>query len=107
MKTPELRHLLTIQEPVRTPDGGGGFTTAWQDIATGPAVYAAIEPLPGREELRQGQMTPVQSWRITLRYRADITPALRLAEGATIYNITSVRDIDGRAAYLEILAASP
>lgn len=107
MNIADLRHRLTIQEPVRTPDGGGGFTTVWQDIAAEPVVFAGVIQTSGGESFRDQQVTAGAVYRITLRYRADITPAHRLVEGTTVYNITALRDPDGAGAWLEIAAVTP
>lgn len=99
-----LRHLLLIQKEIRTPDGGGGFTVTWQDIATTPLVYAAITSLSGSEQLSQRQLATAVSCRIVIRHRDDITPDMRLTDGKKIYDIISVKDPDGALVYLEIIA---
>ena len=99
-----LTRLLTLQEPLRTPDGGGGFATAWQDIAQDPAVFASVAEIGGGEELRQMQLAGVQKYRILIRHRADITADMRLTEGVGIYAITGIRDPDGKRMFLEIMA---
>jgi head-tail adaptor len=107
MNIGQLKHRLTIQESVRTPDGGGGFTTVWQDIAVEPAVFAHVIRTSGDESLHQQQLVAMASYRITMRYRADITTAHRLTNGATVFNITGLRDPDGLGAWLEITAIVP
>jgi SPP1 family predicted phage head-tail adaptor len=42
--------------------------------------------------------------RITIRYRDDVTPAMRILKDATVYNIVSVTDRGGLALWLDILA---
>lgn len=42
-----LRHALRLQNVLKTPDGGGGWHTVWQDAALHPLVYAAIETAGG------------------------------------------------------------
>ena len=107
MNIGDLKTRLTIQEPVRTPDGGGGFTTVWQNIATEPVVFAQVIQTSGGETLRGQQVTAGAAYRITLRHRDDITPAHRLLDGATAYNITALRDPDGSHAWLDITAVTP
>lgn len=100
----EMRHRTTVQRQVRTQDGGGGFTEVWQNLAAVPEVYAAIVPLSGSEQLRYHQLAAAVTHRITIRYRSDVTAAMRLTSGGKIYNITSVTDKDGRGTLLEIMA---
>jgi SPP1 family predicted phage head-tail adaptor len=107
MNISELKHRLTIEEPVRTPDGGGGFTTIWQPIAVEPEVFASVIRISGHETLRDQQLAADATCRITLRYRADITAAHRLTEAETVYNITSLRDSDGSGEWLEMTATIP
>lgn len=99
-----LRHRVTLQKPVRLPDGGGGFTEGWQDLEIAPEVYASIVPLSGHEQLRFHQLETTVTHRITIRYRTDVTPGMRIVKGAVIYDISGVTDQGGLGAYLEILA---
>ncbi len=99
-----LKHRVTIEEPVRTSDGGGGFTEIWQSIADTPEVSASIVPVSGSEQLRFHQLGASVTHAIVIRYRNDITPAMRIVKGATVYDITAVTDRGGLGAYLEILA---
>jgi SPP1 family predicted phage head-tail adaptor len=103
----DLKTRLTIQEPVRAPDGGGGFMTVWQNIAAEPEVFAQVVQTSGNEALRAQQITAQALYRITLRYRADITPAHRMTEGGSVYNIAALRDPDGAGEWLEITATMP
>ena len=41
----QLRTQLTLEQPVETPDGQGGFTLTWTTLAT---LWALVEPLGGR-----------------------------------------------------------
>lgn len=100
-----LRHPLTLQEAVETPDGGGGFTTAWRNLPASPQVYAAIMPLSGQESLHFRKVAAETTHRIKLRYRGDVTTSMRMVDGDNkIYEILSVIDIDKSGAYLDILA---
>lgn len=100
----DLRHLLTLQEEIRTPDGGGGFTVAWQNIAQSPKIYASITSLSGNEQLSQQQLATIVSCRMIIRFRDDITARMRLTDGKRFFNILSVKDADGTGIYLDIIA---
>ncbi|MDE1151403.1 MAG: head-tail adaptor protein [Micavibrio sp.] len=100
----ELRHVLSLQECVRAADGGGGTVDHWQDIANNPQVFAAINSTSGRVDTTGRQLAHINQYRITLRYRDDITPQWRLRDEAFSYRILALRDVDGRQAYLEINA---
>ena len=99
-----LKYRVILQESVLSPDSGGGFSETWQNLAVAPEVYAEILPLSGGEQLRFHQLETTATHRITIRYRNDVTPALRLVHGAAVYNISAVTDRGGLGAWLDILA---
>ena len=99
-----LRHRVTIQEPVQTPNGSGGVVETWQDIAKQPQVFAAIQTLSSGEALRFHQVNGRATHRIHIRHRDDITPRMRLLRGSIVYNIVSVTDRDNAGRFLEVLA---
>ncbi|MFN7115014.1 MAG: head-tail adaptor protein [Alphaproteobacteria bacterium] len=101
-----LRHALRLQTAHRAPDGGGGWHLVWQDAASNPVIYAAIETAGGGEVLRQHQRVPAISHRLRIRYRIDVVPGMRLvdATGAAAYEIVSLHDARGDARWLEISA---
>lgn len=72
----KLRHRVTIQNPVETQDPTtGAMNVAWQDLAY---VWAAIEPLSGREFVSAQAEQAKVTTRITIRYRDDLTAKMRL-----------------------------
>lgn len=102
MSLTRLAQPVTLQQPVLTPDGGGGFTPGWQDIAS---VFAEIAELAGAEIAGATRQTESLSpCRITILYRADVTPDMRITAADTAYSIVSVRDPDGARRWLEIIA---
>jgi SPP1 family predicted phage head-tail adaptor len=100
-----MRRQMKLQEQIRTLDEGGGFVFIWEDVATRPAVFAAIKQLSGGESFQHHQTGFSATHKITIRYRSDITPDMRLTEGDSTYDILSIMDIDGRKNYLEITAS--
>ena len=86
----DLLNLLVLEEAIDTPDGGGGFTTSWQPVATAPQVFAKIDFGSGGEELLQRQVTALTPCRITLRRRDEVTPQHRLRDDSYVYEILSV-----------------
>lgn len=99
-----LRHRIRFQRPVRTPDGGGGFSEIWQDLLLSPEVYASIMPLSGTEQLRFHQLESSATHRITVRYRDDIQSSMRILHDAAVYDVSAVTDRDGLGIWLDILA---
>jgi SPP1 family predicted phage head-tail adaptor len=79
-----MRQRVTLQEPVDTDDGGGGFTRQWQD---GAALWAAMEPATARQRFEAGQAGVTVTHRLTIRYRPGVTSAHRLRLGTRIFDI--------------------
>jgi SPP1 family predicted phage head-tail adaptor len=98
-----LRRRLTLQEEGRVADGGGGFTLVWQNVAANPTVWGRIVPLSGREVLQAGQLQTPVSHRILIRYRPDVTGAMRLVLGTRVFNIRAAVNVDGRDRWLELM----
>ena len=95
-----LRHLMVLQQPVNTPDGGGGVTRSWSDVA---GVWAEIAPLSGNERLEHMRLESHVTHRIRLRWRDDITPIMRVVFGTRIFAIRAVTEQDGKRRSLELI----
>jgi SPP1 family predicted phage head-tail adaptor len=96
-----LRRRVTLQQPEDTPDGAGGFARNWADVAE---VWADIRPAQGSEKLEGLQLQWQVTHRVTLRYRAGVTTAMRLLESGRAFNIRAVMDRDEGHAVLDVLA---
>jgi SPP1 family predicted phage head-tail adaptor len=101
-----LRHQMELQEQVQAQDATTGVTTVtWSTVAT---VWAAIEPLSAREFVESAANQSQVSARVTIRYRAGVTAAMRLAHmvdgvAGRIYNIEGVlADKDSGMEYLTL-----
>lgn len=96
----DLRHRVTIQQLTTTYNEYNEPVQTWSDVA---AVYAAVEPLSGREFFAAEQTQARVNTRIIIRYRAGIMPTMRVAWGARIYNIRAVIDTEGRHEELQLM----
>lgn len=95
-----MRHRLRLEAPVRTTGEGGSAKVTWQPAAT---LWAEVVPLSGRETFQADGLTAVASFEVRTRYRADLTPEMRLVMGERILDIRAVRDIEGRHRWLSCL----
>lgn len=83
----KLRHRVTIERPqLIQNEVTGDVVPVWYKLAD---VWAAIEPLSAREFIASQAENSEIIARITIRYRDDIDPSMRIVNGKTgkIYNI--------------------
>lgn len=97
----KLRHSITFQQMQKTPDGVGGFTRAWVDVAT---VHAFVNPLSGNERWQSQRVEANTTHRIFIRYRSGITPEMRVNFGGRIMQVVAVLNLEERNKWLEIQA---
>ncbi|MBN2909153.1 phage head closure protein [Polycladomyces sp. WAk] len=93
MRINDLRHRVTLQKKNVIKDSEGLVTETWIDVAT---VWAAVEPLRGREYFEAAVVNAENIVRIRMRYRDGVKPDMRVIYSGRIFNITSVIDIDER-----------
>lgn len=93
MRAGELRHRVTIQistEPQNTYGEGVPIWTTFDN------VWAAIEPLSGREYWAAQQENAEVNTRIRIRNKQGITPKMRVSWGNRIYDIMTVIRVNER-----------
>ena len=88
MNIGDLKHAVTLQQPLRAPDDGGGFAVSWQEVAQ---AYAHIA------EGADGKTAAA-----TLRWRNDLVAGMRLVRDESLFRIVSLRDPDGNREWLEL-----
>ncbi len=100
MRAGQLRHRVTIQQKSVTQNGYGEEVITWQDVAT---VWAAIEPLQGREYLEGKQVQAEVTTRIRIRYRSGIQPEMRVTWGSHAYDVQAVIEPESRKKELVLM----
>ncbi len=95
-----LRHRLTLQEEVITPDSAGGYVKSWDDIAN---LWAEIVPFNGREKFFSGKIQAEITHKVLLRFREDITTAHRLLFESRVFNIRAIMNVREADDVLELL----
>lgn len=100
-------HRLEIQAPVQTQDPASGeVTTDWQTVGT---VWAAIEPIRGKEAMTGEQMLATMNTRIIIRWSQlaeTLTAAHRGLHQNTIFNFVSIAHVRLKRREVEIMALS-
>lgn len=87
------RTRLVLEEPVESPDTIGGVTRGFAIRAT---LWAAVEPVSGLERAEADRAEGAVSQRVTIRWRGDVTTAMRFSLGARRLAIRAQYDPDGR-----------
>lgn len=89
----ELRERVRIERPVTADDGYGGKSVTWSELAT---VFAEVKPLIGilNERLVGEQRTANAGYRVAIRYRSDVTAAMRLVWKSHILLIHSLHEME-------------
>ncbi len=91
MRAGKLNKRVTIQDKSASQNSYGEEVITWTDFAK---VWAAVEPLRGREFLEGKQITAEVSTRIRIRYRSGILPEMRVVYGSIIYDIHPPINLD-------------
>ncbi|MFL1495503.1 phage head closure protein [Pseudomonas antarctica] len=89
MRAGDLRHRIRFQKLVSgmDPETMEPIEASWVDVAT---LWAAVNPLSGREFIQAKAAQSEEVGRIVIRYRSDIKAAMRGIEGDRVYNIQAV-----------------
>jgi len=105
MTTPKLSVRLTLERPLRQPDGGGGWTLGWEALGS---LWADVAPSAGREIAVGDRPAQRVTHRIILRLSPDESarprPDQRPRSGDRIYAIRGVSEHEGGRAYLTVWA---
>ncbi|MEQ9518795.1 MAG: phage head closure protein [Parvibaculum sp.] len=93
----DLRYRLVLETPSTAPDGGGGANVSWTELAT---LWADVRARRGDELDRADRPDARLQLQVRIRYRKDVSTAMRFREGARVFNIRSLFDEDGRERFL-------
>lgn len=102
MSAPRLSRRLVLEEGQRLSDGAGGYSTSWVALGT---LWAAVEPIGGRERAGESVTVSAVGYRIIVRAARQGAvsrpkPDQRLREGGRIFRITAVAETGGAGHYL-------
>ena len=88
-----MRERFTLEQAIRTADGGGGATVAWETVVE---LWAHVRPITGDERLRQDQLAGRLTHQVWTRYRPGVLPAMRFRQGTRIYDIVAILEVERR-----------
>lgn len=95
-----IRHRLVLQKAVYARDEIGGTVVMWQDAAS---LWGSIEPLRGEERFNNQKFEAHRFFKISTRFRADITTSARFRKGERQFLIRSVMNRDEENHTLEMV----
>jgi len=99
----DLNRKIMFQRPARVGNMQGGSVKSWTDAG---AAWAQMIPLRGGEALEQSVLRGTQLWKVTVRFRADVSTDWRVLFGEQPLNILTCADPDGRRAWLVMTCES-
>lgn len=97
----DLREVVSFQRKARTPDGAGGFTSAWAEIAGAP-TRAKVKPLSGKERWASHRVEATANYRVVTRYYDGLTEADRVMIRGRPCQIVFIANVDLDDRWLEI-----
>lgn len=103
MKAGQLNCRVTLQSPVTGTDSIGQPVNGWQEI--GP-VWASIRFLNGLESIKAGAQSSIAKASIRIRYRSDLTTAMRVLHGARIFEIVAVLPDEQKREHVDLVCES-
>lgn len=96
----ELNRRVTLVLEGTAQDAFGEATSGPDDVRA--TVWAKREA-PRFIDIQRGSVTDqIAEARFVIRYRADVTPAMTIRDGATDYSIISMEEIGNREGWLII-----
>ena len=99
MKAGTLNRLVLIEQPEGGQDSVGQPNTGWDEVAS---VWADVRTQGGLESIRSGAEVSTIRASIRIRYRTDITAAMRVTDGSAVYQVKAVLPDTGRQ-YLDLV----
>ena len=104
----KMRHRVTIQQPVRTSDGAGGYTTAWTTLAI---VWAHLHPVKGVEINRADAIQGIADYTLTFRTKAapTVDETMRATYASVTYTFVGLPVVDevGRFTFIPLRKGVP
>lgn len=102
MKAGKLRHRVSIEAPVTTPNSSGGQNVnAWLPIPGGQ-VWADVQPLSSREIYQNGVMSQSSSHTVTIRYLVGVHAGCRILHDGRRFLVSGVKLDERFNEFLEI-----
>lgn len=102
MTTGDLLDRVVIQQNTTSADTQGGRSSSWGTLAT---VWANVRAARASEQQQAQAVSSYVDIAVTIRYRQDVTPAMRLSwtpygGSAKTLQIIGVHPVDGQREFI-------
>ncbi|WP_426450664.1 phage head closure protein [Paenibacillus sp. S-38] len=97
MNPAKYNRRIQILQPARSEDNEGLPVFTWSEFLS---LWAAVNPLRGREYFQAAAINQENTLRIEIRYRTGLTSEMRVRYAGKIYNINAI--IDPNEAHREL-----
>lgn len=94
-----LNTRVVVQQQSATQDALGQPVQSWATFAT---LWADVRHTSGIEAIKTDAIASVVRASIRVRYRGDLTAAMRVIHGSTTYNIVAVLPDIGGKEYVDL-----
>lgn len=101
LKSGMLKEPVTFQREVRTSDGVGGYTKAWENIASTP-TRAFVRAVSGHERYSSQRVEAMVSLKVTVRYFSGLLESDAILIRGKRHNIQFINNIEFADKWLEI-----
>lgn len=99
MDSRRRNRLVTLQRLVDGQDSIGQPVQTWSDVAH---VYANIQYLSGIETIKAGAEASTARVSIRIGYRTDVTAAMRVSIGETVFHVKTVLPDEARKQHVDL-----
>lgn len=100
MRAGPLNQRIALQYRAAGVDAAGQPTGTWTELA---AVWANIALGSGLESVKADRETSVVRASIRIRWRTDVTAAMRVLHGATVYEVMAVKPDLQRREFVDLV----
>ncbi|EJN01412.1 phage head closure protein [Phyllobacterium sp. YR531] len=92
-----LNQELLLEEPLVSFGGVGDLHELWSEVSS---LWAQLEHAGAGPRILGEQELPEVTYRITFRYRPDISSTMRFRKGERVFRILTLHDPDETGRYL-------
>jgi SPP1 family predicted phage head-tail adaptor len=100
MEAGKLNKRITIQQQSTTQDSYGEAVNTWTTFAT---VWAAINPIIGKEFFASDIVNSKVTTKIRIRYLSGLLPKMRAVYGSKNYDIKAIMNIAEKNAQMLLM----